>query len=52
MKRKNKPVTIKGGSWYSPARWVRSAIRFRYEPVNRNDFTGFRIKLEDIEDEK
>ena len=33
---------IRGGSWYGPARSVRSASRGRNGPQSRNDYLGFR----------
>jgi formylglycine-generating enzyme required for sulfatase activity len=34
---------IRGGSWDAPARYLRSACRFWYEPDDRRDFLGFRL---------
>ncbi len=33
---------VRGGSWYSSARFVRCACRNRFHPVERNDSIGFR----------
>jgi formylglycine-generating enzyme required for sulfatase activity len=33
---------VRGGSWHSDARFVRSAYRGRFPPSNRNDSIGFR----------
>jgi len=35
----------RGGSWSSPARSCRSALRFRYDPGDRDRFRGFRLCL-------
>ncbi len=34
---------LRGGSWFSPARDLRSACRGRYAPVSRDDDIGFRL---------
>jgi formylglycine-generating enzyme required for sulfatase activity len=34
---------FRGGSWYSPARYLRSACRIRYAPGFRSDSLGFRL---------
>ncbi len=34
---------LRGGSWYSEPRTIRSANRYRYTAVNRNNNHGFRI---------
>jgi hypothetical protein len=36
---------VRGGSWNNNGRKVRSAIRNRNEPDNRNDNIGFRLSL-------
>ncbi|WMP16967.1 SUMF1/EgtB/PvdO family nonheme iron enzyme [Thiothrix lacustris] len=36
---------VRGGSWDDFGGYVRSAIRFRYDPANRRDFIGFRLAL-------
>lgn len=36
---------FRGGSWSNGGRYVRSAYRFRYTPVNRDDGLGFRLLL-------
>lgn len=42
--RENKNLrSLRGGSWYNLQRWLRSASRYRDEPNNRNNYTGFRI---------
>ena len=35
----------RGGSWYSSARFCRSAIRYNYGPGNRYYYLGFRLAL-------
>ena len=34
---------VRGGSWYSNPRGLRSANRYRYQPDNRNSYLGFRV---------
>lgn len=34
---------IRGGSWFHPADYVRSALRIEVEPDTRNDLIGFRV---------
>lgn len=34
---------VRGGSWYSDARCLRSAVRSFYAPGNRYEFVGFRL---------
>jgi len=34
---------IRGGAWSSSPRYLRSANRFRSEPIERNDSLGFRL---------
>jgi formylglycine-generating enzyme required for sulfatase activity len=36
---------VRGGSWFSPAGWCRSAIRFSFGPDVRFDNLGFRVCL-------
>jgi formylglycine-generating enzyme required for sulfatase activity len=36
---------VRGGCWFSPAEGCRSAYRFRFGPVIRNGFLGFRLVL-------
>lgn len=37
---------VRGGSWLSGGRYVRSAIRFRYRPDFHCDYVGFRLSLD------
>lgn len=37
--------SLRGGSWYSPARGCRSAPRYRYLPAARSYYIGFRVVL-------
>ena len=34
---------LRGGSWNNTSWSLRSPNRFRYDPVRRNDFIGFRL---------
>lgn len=34
---------LRGGSWFFNPGYLRSAFRFRFQPVNRSDFVGFRL---------
>jgi len=34
---------VRGGCWYFPARYLRSACRHRYDPGNRGSYLGFRL---------
>lgn len=34
---------FRGGSWFNPARYCRSAHRFSYTPDNRHNLVGFRV---------
>ncbi len=36
---------VRGGSWINRGRYCRSAYRYRFEPVRRNDSIGFRLLL-------
>ena len=36
---------LRGGSWSDDAQGLRSALRLRFGPTNRNGFTGFRLSL-------
>ena len=36
---------LRGGSWFSDGRYVRSAYRFRYGPDGRSSIIGFRLAL-------
>jgi formylglycine-generating enzyme required for sulfatase activity len=35
----------RGGAWNDDGRWLRSAVRFRYEPERSSDHIGFRVAL-------
>lgn len=34
---------LRGGSWFYPSRYLRSAYRHRSSPINRYDYFGFRV---------
>ena len=40
---KNSRHVLRGGSWNNEPRSVRSATRFRYDPVDQNGYIGFRV---------
>ena len=42
---------IRGGSWYSFARYVRAAYRYWYEPGYRNYYLGFRCSQFQVQEE-
>jgi formylglycine-generating enzyme required for sulfatase activity len=50
MKNKNQLYALKGGCWYDIVKRVWSAYRVLDEPNNHDRYTGFRIKLEDVDD--
>jgi sulfatase modifying factor 1 len=35
----------RGGAWNDEGKWLRSAVRFRYEPERSSDHIGFRVVL-------
>ena len=35
----------RGGAWNDDGKWLRSAVRFRYEPERSSDHIGFRVVL-------
>ena len=35
----------RGGGWNDDGKWLRSAVRFRYEPERSSDHIGFRVAL-------
>ena len=40
-------VILRGGSWMSTPRWLRSASRYKFEPTFRGSNVGFRLLIAD-----